>query len=579
LSQLEKHKETVIMNKAPESYAERESGLLVPLSAMPGDDYRGTLGSTSVELFGIMNDAGFSILHDLPNTPPDEFECPYSSVSAFALDAQRIDLETLAMTGDITFGELETYQNLVSSRSTGPTIKSEKEILLRRAFMNFDNHGSLERKQAFAAWSEQEAEWLDSYAAFEVLKELPQNKNKRWQNWETAKDYSPQLVDDLKAAYGLEFSTIRYMQWVAEEQTLRYLESARQFDVEIWGDVPFYVGEGEVWANRQIFNLDSDGNQLSQGGAAPSPTSDTGQIWGNATYNINPQDNPTATAKAIDWWIKRLARSHKLNAGKVRLDHFIGFAEPYIIPTGAPDGLHGWRDGGMGNMLFDRLVQEFGNDLPFYPEDLGSMTEATPRLRDKYGLLSTKLAVRALTKDLPAGRYGSSQNNPDNYPEASASFSVNHDSPTLIQALDGVRVSNPEEFNRYIEYLRQQVPSSNLNVHTSSAELAQCEMERVIRSTARYAFIAIGDSLHLGPEAQYNRPGTVSPKNWSWRMDNADLAGLRREAPAWRALNKSSGRSPQVVNINTESTVGIRSNVPRPRGLPRVFYGVAALNS
>lgn len=186
--------------------------------------------------------------------------------------------------------------------------------------------------------------------------------------------------------------------------------------------------------------------------------------------------------------------------------------------------------------------------------------------------------MRALTKDLPAGRYDSSQNNPDNYPEASASFSVNHDSPTLIQALDGVRVNHPEEFNMYIEYLQQQVPSSNLNVHTSSAELAQCEMERVIRSTARYAFIAIGDSLHLGPEAQYNKPGTVSPKNWSWRMDAADLKHLKREAPAWRAINTSSGRSPRVVNINPGSTVGIRGNVTRPRWLPSVFQGVTAAN-
>lgn len=566
------------MNKYQENYAERKSGLLVPLSTMPGDDYRGTLGSTSVEFFRIMKDAGFSILHDLPNTPPDGFECPYSSVSAFALDAQRIDLETLAVTGDITHDELETYQNLVSSRNTGPAIKSEKEMLLRRAFMNFDNYGSSERKRSFAAWRNQEADWLDSYAAFEVFKDLPQNKNKRWQDWETAKDYSPKLVDELKAECGLKFSAICYMQWVAEEQTLHYLENAHQLGIEIWGDVPFYVGEGEVWANREIFNLDSDGNQLSQGGAAPSATSSTGQIWGNATYNIDPKNNPTDTAKAIDWWVKRLVRSYKLNAGKVRLDHFIGFAEPYIIPINARDGQNGWRAGGMGNMLFDRLVKEFGEDIPFYPEDLGSMTDATPKLRDKYGLLSTKLAVRALTKDLPVGGFGSSQNNPDNYQEGVVGFSVNHDSPTLIQALDGARISHPEEFSRYIEYLSQQLPGRNLNQQTSSAELAQREMERVIRSTARYAFIAIGDSLHLGSVAQYNKPGTVGPENWSWRMRPADIQTLKSQAPMWLELNKSSGRSPRVANYNPGLITGISDNNPRPPRLPKILHNVLVPN-
>ncbi len=532
-----------------ENHAARVSGLLVPFRAMPGDhDHQGTLGDVSAQFLNIMHNAGFSVLHDLPNTPPDGFNCPYSSVSAFALDPQRIDLEYLAIARDITVPDLNNYQKLVSLGNAGPSIRLQKELLLKRAFKNFDNAGSFARKESFANWRDQEAAWVEPYAAFEILKNLPQNKNRRWQDWETGKDFSPKLIAEVKAAHPSEFSAINYMQWVAEDQTMQYLKTSRQLGIDVWGDVPFYVGAGEVWANRNIFNVDAYGNQLNQGGAAPSPTSSTGQIWGNATYKIDPENHPIDTGKAIDWWVSRLKRAYKLNPGKVRLDHFIGFAEPYIIAADAPDGQDGWRENGVGEMLFDKLVEAFGDDLPFCPEDLGSMTERTPQLRDKYDLPTTALAVRALTKDLAVGNYEKSPNNPDNYRGQTVGFSGNHDSPTLIQALDTIRTAHPDEFGQYVDRLRQRFPGSRLNEESTSADISQLEMERVIGSVGQCSILAIWDVLGLGPDARYNEPGTVSKGNWAWRMDSRDLRKLKSVAPTWHDVNKSSGRLPSTEN-------------------------------
>lgn len=550
---------TYILEHSPENFTRRESGLIVPLSTIVGDDHRGTYGPEYVNFLEIMQSAGFKNLHDLPLNPPDEHNCPYSSVSTFAIDPQRIDLEGLVAAGDISMGDLDTYLKLVSSRDTGPAIKLGKEKLLGKAFEQFDDYGSPERKAEFAEWRANEAEWLGSYAAFEVAKKLPQNKDKRWQDWGATKDYSPQLVNELRASYGLEFSKIAYMQWIAEKQHLHYLDVAHTLGIHVWGDIPFYVGDGDVWASREIFNLDSDGNQLDQGGAAKSKTSETGQIWGNATYKFDP-NNSKASEATVDWWVKRLLRAHKLNPDSVRLDHFIGYAEPFIIPIDAVDGLSGRRVEGIGRMVLDKLVEKLGSrSLPYYPEDLGTQTKATGNLRDEYGLLGSTLAVRTFGKELTLkefAEYLGAPNNPDRYNEQTVAFSGNHDTPTLIQAIKDIRKSHPEALRRYIKHVAQKFPDKNLDQYPSIdkltnkhiEELASIEIERVIRSAAQYAFLPLGDLYHYGEKAQFNKPGIVDLKNWRWRMSDKEVRGFRRHAGYWRELNVSSTRSPRLDN-------------------------------
>jgi len=502
-----------------------------------------------------MQSAGFGVLHDLPFNPPDERNCPYSSVSTFAIDPQRIDLGMVAADGDISNEDLNAYKELVSSGDAGPAIKSEKEKLLGRAFVHFDNNGSQERKASFAAWRTQEAEWLGPYTAFEVAKNLPQNKGKRWQDWDTAKDCSPRLVNELNASHELDFSKVAYMQWIAERQTLDYQDIAHSLGIKIWGDVPFYVGDGDVWAKREIFNLDSDGNQLDQGGAAPSVTSSTGQTWGNATYRFD-----TAT---IDWWERRLLRAHTLTPDSVRLDHFIGFAEPYIIPIDAADGSSGRRGEGIGTLLLDRLVEKFGSNLPFYPEDLGTQTTATAELRDAYGLLASKLAVRALGKELLLNQYGGAANNPDNYTDKVVGFSGNHDTPTIVQAFAAIQRSRPEALDQYMQQVARRFPHRHLDQYRSDdellvTELAHVETERVLRSAAQYAFLSLGDLFRYGEAAQFNKPGTIDPKNWTWRMTDVELQKFKNEAEGWRNLNTSSGRS---LQLNNETYSGLITSI------------------
>lgn len=529
------------------NFVERQSGLVVPFRSFPGEqDHQGVYGPEAIMFLQVMQSAGFSVLHDLPSTPPDGYNCPYSSVSTFALDPQRIGLEYLAETRDVDPLELKEYQRVIASGDYSmAAIKDRKEQLLKSAFVKFDESGDQARKAHFDAWRGREADWLDSYAAFEILKAHPQNKNKPWQEWQVGKDCSKQLIERVKAAEQQKFLEISYMQWVAEEQTLRFLKTAETLGIEVWGDVPFYVGDGEVWANRRVFNLDADGRQVSQGGAPPSDTSAIGQKWGNATYAFNPADNPERAEATLDWWTRRLIRAEKLSLGKVRLDHFIGIAEPYIMRADAVDGAKGWREDGVGAALFDRLVTRYGNDLPFYPEDLGEMTHKTPELRDKYGLLTSRLAVRGLTKHLAMGidEYETSPNNPLMFSDLTVGFTSNHDSPTLVQTFEKLRKSNPREFAAYVDYANRLDSSARLSVSSSSVEVANHEMGRVMQSVASYALIGAWDLLHLGAEARYNVPATIDDANWSWRFDGNNMRLFQAEAKTWRALNDRVDRT------------------------------------
>ena len=66
----------------------------------------------------------------------------------------------------------------------------------------------------------------------------------------------------------------------------------------------------------------------------------------------------------------------------VRLDHFIGFANYWAIPAGAPDARAGAWAPGPGRALFDAL-EATGDPLPLVAEDLVEITPESVRMRKR----------------------------------------------------------------------------------------------------------------------------------------------------------------------------------------------------
>lgn len=531
----------------------RKSGILMPFRALPGDhDFQGTYGEEATAFLYYAKRAGFGIVHDLPFSPPDPFGSPYSPDSAFAIDTSRIDLNQLAYVGDLSCSDIDTYQSLAQTGNAGHEQKHIKEVLVAKASKNFSRDGSVERQDNFAEWCDRESRWLDSYAAYSILKKLPENTkgdNWRWQNWEYGKNYNQQLVEDVRAGHPEEFFALCYGQWIVEEQTRQYLGVARQLGVQVWGDVPFYTGHGEVWAHRELFNLDADGFQINQGGADKSVSSETGQTWGFATYKVDDLQDQDQIDRLVSWWSDRLIRAYELSFGKIRVDHFIGWAEPYILAADAQNGLGGYRDKGIGRHLLTALRDRFGRDLPIYPEDLGAQTEKTPELRDEFNLFANTLAVRGFTKCLPNGEYKESIHNPQNYRRESVSFSTNHDMATLVATMDRSRTRHPAALEDYIAYEKAANPFTDIHRETSSLKLAQHVMKRIMDSRSAYAIMWVGDILQGGEEWQYNVPNTVQGNIWSRRMSSNDMLHLNEHASFWYHLNESSGRSAPTIEL------------------------------
>ena len=98
------------------------------------------------------------------------------------------------------------------------------------------------------------------------------------------------------------------------------------------GDVPIYVAgdSADVWANREIFQLDERGEPIVVAGVPPDYFSATGQRWGNPLYRWD-----VLRETHFRWWVSRFRAALRF-ADVVRVDHFRGFAAYWEIPASEP---------------------------------------------------------------------------------------------------------------------------------------------------------------------------------------------------------------------------------------------------
>jgi len=65
--------------------------------------------------------------------------------------------------------------------------------------------------------------------------------------------------------------------------------------------MPMYVSgdSSDVWAERDIFDLDASGHVAHQAGAPADQFSVDGQLWGNPTYRWDVLRN-----QGYGWWLR-----------------------------------------------------------------------------------------------------------------------------------------------------------------------------------------------------------------------------------------------------------------------------------
>jgi len=78
----------------------------------------------------------------------------------------------------------------------------------------------------------------------------------------------------------------KFIQFEFERQWCDLKAHCTRNDIRIMGDVPIYVAldSADVWANRELFELDEKGRPRVVAGVPPDYFSATGQLWGNPIY-------------------------------------------------------------------------------------------------------------------------------------------------------------------------------------------------------------------------------------------------------------------------------------------------------
>ena len=288
--------------------------------------------------------------------------------------------------------------------------------------------------------------------------------------------------------YYLFIQYILYTQWM---EVKRY---ANFKNVEIIGDMASYptFESVETKYHSECFQMEN-GEFLFESGTPPDYFNEDGQRWGSPVYNVKylKENN-------FEYLVKRF--KHYLTLfDKVRVDYFRGYDSFFKIPYGK-SGKEGCYENGVGYEFFDKLFAEPDiNKEDLIIEDLGDIREETIALRKRYGFTRQKILL--FTLDLER------MIDVDNESENVLVYPGNHDCQTIHGWYKTLSEENRQRLKEFLR--RNECYDINVNIGI---------MQYCLRCKAKMAIIPVQDILGLDDSARMNVPGTISEKNWTWKL-------------------------------------------------------------
>ena len=508
--------------KNEEGIIMRESGILMPVSSLPGPYGIGCFGTEALKFVDFLAAAGQHIWQLLPLSPTGYGDSPYQSCSAFAGNPYFIDLDALKADGLLTAAQLkaEPWGTDPLSVDYGTLYTSRYKVL----------------RAAYAAWREKYAgrfgcahyypddyyaftltneSWLNDYALYMALKTA--NGMKSWAEW--PREYRLRdagALAEFAAGQEEEIGFWKFLQYEFAVQWKKVKDYANEKGIKILGDIPIYVSADSVdaWVGGELFELDAQGGFARVAGCPPDYFSADGQLWGNPLYNW-PYHKQTGYA----WWVRRVR--HALGIyDLLRIDHFRGFDTYWAIPAGSSTARTGKWENGPGMDLFRALEAALGK-LPIIAEDLGDLVPSVRKLLADSTFPGMKVLQFA---------FGGGDNEylPHNHVKNSVVYPGTHDNTTLTDWW--VNAAPAKEKANAAAYLHltpcKPTAKEVASVRTDAARIAL--LRAALGSVADRAIIPMADWLGLGAEAHLNTPGKLGG-NWAWRaaegFDTALLAG------------------------------------------------------
>ena len=469
----------------------RKSGVLMHISSLPGKYSCGSFGESAKRFIDFLKEGGFSYWQVLPFCPVDEYNSPYKSYSTFAGNPYFVDLDILFRKGLLTREELLTAEQQSPYLCEFERLASERFELLLKASKRVSDREMIE---GFVA----KKPYVDSFCRFMALKTA--NGNVEWQKW-TTKEYDK---DELFMWQFIQFEF--FTQWTEIK------DYANRKGIGIIGDIPFYVSpdSADVWANREMFQLDSKGYPTSVAGVPPDYFSEDGQLWGNPLYDWDKMK-----ADGYRWWVDRVEFMLEIFDG-LRIDHFRAFEAYWSVDAAETTAKNGeWRKG--PNMDLISKIRDAAGEKLIIAEDLGLITKEVEELVEKSGFPGMRV--------FQFGFFGGeSTHRPHNYKENCIAYAGTHDNNTLLGYLWELDENTRREMLEYCGY-----------TDNDWTQGLPAMIRTIWQSSAGTVMFTIQDLLGYGADTRLNFPGRAE-NNWRYRVTEEQLGSV--DKARFRRLNE-----------------------------------------
>lgn len=258
---------------------------------------------------------------------------PYAAISAFALHPMYVRVEDLFSKEQQSL--IKPFKNTIASLNNLPEVDYDgvmklKWEVLRLAYK--ENGKKALASKDFAAYFDQNKNWLVSYSAFSYLRDLHGTVD--FNHWPTHASYDEKAITELTKPGSSTYDSIAFFYFVQYQLHLQLLEAtnyAHAHGVVVKGDIPIgvYRYGADAWQNRHLFHMEM------QAGAPPDDFAIAGQNWGFPTYNWKEM-----ASDGYAWWKSRFDQM-KYYFDAFRIDHILGFFRIWSIPMHAVEGILG----------------------------------------------------------------------------------------------------------------------------------------------------------------------------------------------------------------------------------------------
>lgn len=478
---------------------QRRAGVLLHPTSLPGKRDQGDLGEDARRFVDFLQAAGMTVWQMLPLGPTHADRSPYQCLSVHAGNTMLVSLDDLvekgwldaAAAGDLPFDEC-----------------------LKLARSGFEKSAAKTDKAAYAEFRGMHACWLDDYSLYQAIRETQGAVS--WYQWPAKlRDRKPAAMGRFSDEQAGLIEQICFEQYLFFLQWFALRDYAHEHGIVLFGDMPIYVAHdsADVWANRELFTIDSSGELEVVAGVPPDYFSETGQRWGNPLYRWD-----RISAQDYSWWLDRF-RTQLTLFDILRLDHFRGFEKYWEISAAAETAVDGHWIAGPGAALFERLQQDFG-ELPLVAEDLGIITPEVDALRLAFGFPGMKILQFA---------FDGGEDNPylpKNHEPLSVVYTGTHDNDTTLGWYESLDDAGRKKVDACMS--------------AGTPGMPWALIKTALESKSGLAIIPMQDLLERGSDARMNTPGT-SGGNWDWRFSWDQVTpDLARQV---RTLTGQAGRA------------------------------------